>query len=66
MQIYFLRLSPKYFAAFSGRIIFFKTLILFILLRKTNKISVLKNILGLCEKYSAAFGDERQPRNFFP
>jgi hypothetical protein len=47
-------------AACAAKGLFLKTLILFILLRKMNKISVLRNSMRLCEKYSAAFGGERK------
>jgi len=37
-------------AAGAAKEYFFKTLILFILRSKMNKISVLKNFMGLCKK----------------
>jgi hypothetical protein len=47
-------------AAFGAKEYLFKTLILIILIRKINKISVLNKFTGLCKKYSAAFGGERK------
>ena len=52
----FLKLFEKHSAAFGGRIKFFKTLILFILRIKMNKISVLKKY------FLAAPGAKEQPQ----